>query len=117
MSGVIKREKQRKHSRRLLTKTARWMEREKAASEPAAGRPALMPTDTPDHMTQAWVDCLHWAFTNKDVRAAFEASGGTKWEPPRSALDVRIDKATGADKAMFEEFVAWFNENVWGTMP
>ena len=70
----------------------------------------------PQHplMAQAWVDCLRWAVTEPDIIAAFQTETGLTWEPPRPTLDRMIDQATGAGEAVTRQFLAWFNEHVWG---
>jgi hypothetical protein len=75
-----------------------------------------MPADTPDYMADAWVSCLHWAIAEPEVVARFRAETGNTYAPPKSGLERMIDEASGADKAFAEEFVEWFNENVWGPM-
>lgn len=79
-----------------------------------------MPDDTPDHMAQAWVDCLRWAAGDTATLSAFHAATGGHWKAlsatPANALDAMIDDATGASRDRLEAFVRWFNENVWGPM-
>lgn len=87
---------------------------ERAAEPLEFKRPALMPASTPDFMTQAWLDCLHWAIGFDPIREAFERDTNFHWKPARNAIDRLIDEATGADRAFIELFVKWFNENVWG---
>jgi hypothetical protein len=77
-------------------------------------RPRLMPETTPDYMAPAWTSCLYWAIGEPDIRRQFFEATGRRWTLPRNALEQAIDGATGADKKFLEEFVKWFNENIWG---
>jgi hypothetical protein len=74
----------------------------------------MPPENTPEYMWPAWAGCLHWASGNEDVIKAFESDTGLKWSPPRNAIDVMIDEATGASENHLLRFVSWFNENIWG---
>lgn len=74
-----------------------------------------MPADTPDFMAQAWVDCLRWASSSPEIIERFQKETGVRVRPIRSPLDAMIDNATGYNRDCFEKFVAWFNENIWGT--
>lgn len=80
----------------------------------AAGRPSLMPADTPDYMAPAWASCMSWVLGDPDMRVAFEADTGMKFIPPRNGLERMIDDATGHGDAYVAEFIRWANENVWG---
>ena len=74
------------------------------------------PADTPEYMHGAWAGALSAAIKEPEILAQFRADTGNNWEPARSPLDKMIDEATGVDRAFVEEFVAWFNTNVWGPM-
>ena len=65
-------------------------------------------------MTQAWVDCLRWSVTEPEMLAAFRADTGCDFTPGLTPIDWMIDGATGRQRAFVEQYVAWFNENIWG---
>lgn len=75
---------------------------------------ALKPADTPDYMTQAWVDFLRWAFGVKELIDQFRAETGNYWTPATTPIDQMIDNATGANREFCEEYIKWLNHNVWG---
>lgn len=79
-------------------------------------RPALMPSDTPDHMAPAWAACMQWALRKEEIRATFEAETGCRYSAPKSAIDRMIDNATGHGDAYVRAFVQWANEHVWGPL-
>lgn len=66
-------------------------------------RPKLMPADTPDFMANAWMDCLRWSLGKDDILDAFIGSPG-------------FDPAEDSEDVVGPQYIAWFNENVWGTM-
>lgn len=68
-------------------------------------------------MQIAWVDCLRWCCSDPMMLKLFEEHTGIKYSLPRSPIDAMIDKATGIDEHVFESFVKWFNEEVWGDVP
>ena len=74
----------------------------------------LRPADTPEYMTQAWVDCLLWAVGEPGILDRFREESGLRWTPSRNGLEQMIDKATGVEAHFAETFVRWFNVNVWG---
>jgi len=74
------------------------------------------PADTPDYMHGAWAAALSAALGQPEILAQFRADTGNNWKPARSGINRMIDEATGADRTFVEQFVAWFNENVWGPM-
>jgi hypothetical protein len=65
-------------------------------------------------MAQAWVDCLRWSVTEPEILAAFRAATGSDYSPGATPIERMIDQATGRDREFVEQYVAWFNENVWG---
>ena len=65
-------------------------------------------------MGVAWLGAVRWALGEPEIMAAFRRDTGNNWSPGRTGLDRMIDQATGAEKAFFEQFLRWFNENVWG---
>lgn len=79
-----------------------------------ADRKNAPPENTPEYMWPAWVSCLHWASGKREVVDAFERDTGLHWTPPNNTIDAAIDRATGADRHLFEQFIQWFNENIWG---
>ncbi len=46
--------------------------------------------------------------------AAFRADTRCNFTPGLAPIDRMIDEATGRNRAFVEQYVAWFNENVWG---
>jgi hypothetical protein len=46
--------------------------------------------------------------------AAFRAVTGCDFTPSLTPIDRMIYKATGRQRAFVEQYVAWFNKNVWG---
>jgi len=46
--------------------------------------------------------------------AEFRADTGCDFTPRLTSIDWMIDEATGRERAFVEQYVAWFNENVWG---
>jgi hypothetical protein len=79
-------------------------------------RPYGMPEDTDDYLADVWFGALHWAMQEKDVIDAFLAEVKPDYKSPKSALEAKIDKATGHDMVIIDQFIAWFNINVWGSM-
>lgn len=79
-------------------------------SEPFSLEPHL-----PDDplMQQAWVDCLRWAIHDPGILASFLAHTGMTLAPLHSLLDRMVDQATGADQAIVEAFLRWFNAYIW----
>jgi hypothetical protein len=74
----------------------------------------LVPSDTPDYMVPAWLDCIRWASSEPDILEAFKRDTGLNWIPPSHPLDRAIDEATGATEHFLEAFIKWTNVNVWG---
>ena len=65
-------------------------------------------------MAQAWVDCLRWSIKEPEILAAFQAATGCDFTPSATAIERMIDQATGREREFVEQYVAWFDENVWG---
>ena len=78
--------------------------------------PDLITKYLPDDpiLAQAWVDCLRWSVTETEMLAAFRADTRCNFTPGLVNIDRMIDEATRRDRAFVEQYVAWFNENVWG---
>lgn len=72
----------------------------------------MMPLNTPRYMADAWLGCLAWAISERDILARFMAETGVR--PASSPIARMIDAATGHGDAIPEAFIAWFNANVWG---
>jgi|SRR5882762_5112823 len=64
-------------------------------------------------MAQAWGDCLRWSVTEPEILAAFRADTGSTFTHGGTPIDRMIDQATGKDREFVEQYVSWFNENVW----
>lgn len=77
---------------------------------------SLIPDDTPEYMTPAWIGCMNWAIQEPEIRAAFESDTGMRYTPPNNALDEMIDNATGYGEDYVKSFVQWANINVWGSI-
>jgi hypothetical protein len=75
---------------------------------------SLRPADTPEHMTPAWLGCIHWALGNEEIVSAFRADTGMRWRPATTPFDRMIDQAVGAERQFLEAFIRWVNVNVWG---
>ena len=82
-------------------------------SKPA---PDLIIKYLPDNliMAQAWVDCLRWSVTEPEMLAAFRADTRCNFTLGLVLIDRMSDEAPGRDRAFVEQYVGWFNENVWG---
>jgi len=65
-------------------------------------------------MTPAWVDCLRWSIGEPEILAEFRVDTGCDFTPRLTSIDWMIDEATGRERAFIKQYVAWFNENVWG---
>lgn len=73
-------------------------------------------------MEAAWYSFVDWAGCQQSILDEFHAATGLRYQPPpKTPLDAMIDQATGYDKQriennkkVFEEFVLWVSENVWG---
>ena len=65
-------------------------------------------------MAQAWVNYLRWLVTEPEMLAAFRADTGCDFTPGLTPIDLMINEATGRQRASVEQYVAWFNENIWG---
>jgi hypothetical protein len=65
-------------------------------------------------MAQAWVDCLRYTISEPEALAAFHTDTGSTCTPGCTPIDRMIDEATGREREFVEQYLAWFNENVWG---
>lgn len=74
----------------------------------------LKPIDTPDYMTQAWIDFIRWASGTPALVSQFQHETGNYWQPGRTPIEQMIDEATGADRLFCVEFVKWLNTEIWG---
>jgi hypothetical protein len=85
----------------------------KKLSKPA---PDLITKYIPNNpiMAQAWVDCLRWPVTEPEMLAAFRACTGCDFTPGLTPIDRMIDEATGRQRAFVDQYITWFNENIWG---
>ena len=85
----------------------------KKLSKPA---PDLITKYLPDDpiLAQAWVDCLRWSVTEPEMLAAFRADTRCNFTLGLVLIDQMSDEAPGRDRAFVEQYVGWFNENVWG---
>jgi hypothetical protein len=77
-------------------------------------RPALMPSDTPDYMEEAWISCMLHAATEPRLVAQFQKDTGTSLTVPQILLDVMTTRGTGANAAFADKFIAWANVHLWG---
>ena len=69
-------------------------------------------------MAAAWLSACQVGFERPEIRALFEADRGRPLSsPPKTPIEAMIDQATGAARAEAEEFVEWFNREVWGEDP
>jgi hypothetical protein len=78
--------------------------------------PDLITKHLPDDliMTPAWVDYLRWSIGEPKILAEFRADTGCDFTPRLTSIDRMIDEATWRERAFVKQYVAWFNENVWG---
>ena len=78
--------------------------------------PDLITKHLPDDpiMMPAWTDCLRWSIGEPEILAEFRADTACDFTPRLTSIDWMIDGATGRERAFVEQYVAWFNENVWG---
>ncbi len=74
----------------------------------------LLPDDTPDYMTDAWIACIVWAAGEDGIMDVFRADTGFAWIPGKTGIERMIDQATGADQQFVEAFVRWVNVKIWG---
>ncbi len=66
----------------------------------------------------AWRDCLTWAIAEPQVLAEYTRdTGATIMPAPTSPIERMVDDATGAQRKSVEDFMAWFNVNIWGDDP
>jgi hypothetical protein len=71
------------------------------------------PSDTPAYMYPAWISCLRLAFDDPAILQLFRENTGNNWRLGPTYIDRMIDEACGADWDFIEQFVAWFNVNIW----
>jgi hypothetical protein len=74
----------------------------------------LMPEDTPESMTSAWMGCMHWALGREDLIQHFDQDSGQNllacdlsgypMESPEEVIDSPVVQA----------FILWINANFWG---
>lgn len=66
--------------------------------------------------TIAWRDFVHYAWHDKDLRAAFTAATSVTLEAerPLSTIAKLVDAATGAKTDAAAAFVDWITINHWG---
>ena len=76
----------------------------------------LQPSDTPDYMVPAWLNCIEYSLGNDAIMAEYREQTGEQWTPGRTPLDRMIDEATGRDVQFLRDFITWFNVNVWGSL-
>lgn len=65
-------------------------------------------------MMGAWAACLEWAIFDKDIMADYTATTGKSINLPKTQIDLMVDQATGALESQLDNFVGWFNLNIWG---
>jgi hypothetical protein len=75
---------------------------------------SLLPKDTPDYMTDAWLGFVLFAAGEVQVCEQFKKDTGLVFKAATSPLDQMIDKATGHDEHLIREFVLWINKTLWG---
>lgn len=63
----------------------------------------------------AWASCLLWAVAEPDILARFKHETGVSYAPPKNGLEAMIDKAANLEAHVCRRFIAWFNENIWGS--
>lgn len=63
----------------------------------------------------AFASALSVAFRDSTARAAYqEQTGNIAYVPPASALDQKIDDATGRARNEIKSFAGWFAKERWG---
>ncbi len=55
----------------------------------------------------AFADFVRWASAEDGMLDDYEADTGKKIKQPRTALEKMIDKATGHERVMAEDFIKW----------
>lgn len=83
---------------------------------PSADLLDYLPADTPTEIVPFWIACYRWAISEPDIMRQFRRETGCDWVPATDPIGKAIDEAVGAQHAVFEQFVEWFNENVWGPL-
>ncbi|MFM7851281.1 MAG: hypothetical protein ACKO96_05020 [Flammeovirgaceae bacterium] len=76
----------------------------------------LKPNDTPDYLIPAWLGCISWAVSTKEITDAFYAESNL---PPLAQLGTfasEIDKACGLHESTLKAFIEWVNINYWGDL-
>ncbi len=69
------------------------------------------------NMPEAWAGCLRWSVGNAKVIEAFTAETGLVFNPPANAFEAAIDEASGLQESIVRQYLAWFNQRVWGETP
>lgn len=77
---------------------------------------SLMPKDTPDYMTDAWLGFVLFAAGEEQICEQFKKDTGIAFKAATNPLDQIIDQATGHDELLLKEFVLWLNKTLWGPM-
>ncbi len=80
---------------------------------------SALPTADDDESRQslaavAWYEFLLATFEEPNARAWFREDTGFDLDMPRSPIARLIDSATGREREMFEQFIEWATERLWG---
>jgi hypothetical protein len=62
----------------------------------------------------AWYTRLVWSIGQPKLMAKFRADTGNNFHPGKTPSERMIDKSSGRELEFVEDYVIWFNENVWG---
>lgn len=69
-----------------------------------------------DFFKDAWIACIQWAITEKEIRDRFEKETGMSLGAMvrRAPIDQMIDRATGYDQKVMAAFADWATTTLWG---
>lgn len=73
---------------------------------------ALIPTHPLEF--SAWESCLKMTAQNPEAIECFKEMTGCDYSPPANGIEKLIDEATGHTADFTEQFLGWFNKQVWG---
>ena len=81
-----------------------------------AEQPSYYPADLPEYMKPAWSSALLVSCGRPEVMVQFRKETGNRWKPSETVIEQMIDEVSGHADAFAGEFIAWFNDNVWGSL-
>jgi hypothetical protein len=76
----------------------------------------LKPDTTPNYMIDAWLGCISWAVSRKEITDLFYKETGLPPLAPLGTFASKIDEACGIHESTLKAFIKWVNINYWGNV-